>query len=272
MFDLARPELFKQAVRASFDATPPNYGSHGDFHWHFAQRLIDHTPLRTGDMILDIATGTAPAAIMAATRVRRQGFITGVDLSPGILALAQRNIAAAQLFNIALACGDAEYLPLCDSSLDGVVCSSAIVWFPNIPQALQEWRRVLRSGGWVAFSCFGGPARQTLIGLLSRLLALYGQRLPELNAPLDTPEKCRSLLESAGFANIDVRIANEQLLATTAEESFEWAWASRRRFGIDLPSQQRDQLKRQYLVEFALLVAEQELWNHDYEQFVVAYK
>jgi protein-L-isoaspartate(D-aspartate) O-methyltransferase len=272
MFDPTQPDLFKQAVRASFDATLVGYGSHGDFHWQFARRLIDHAPLRAGDLILDIATGTAPAAIMAATQVGRQGFITGIDLSPGILALAQRNIAAAQLRNIALACGDAEHLPIRDGSVDGVLCSSAIVWFPNIPQALQEWHRVLRVGGWVAFSCFGGLARQTLIDLLTRLLTPYGQVLPELNAPLNTPEKCRHLLKSAGFADVNVQIANQQQLPATAEACFEWAWASRKRFGIDLPPAQRDQLMRQYLVEFALLATDQATWNHDYEQFVVAYK
>jgi arsenite methyltransferase len=272
MFDLTQPDLFKQAVRISFDTTPPNYGSHGDFHWQFARRLIDRIPLRAGAVVLDIATGTAPAAIMAAAHTGSQGFVAGVDLAPGILALAQRNIAATQLPNIALACGDAEHLPIRDSSLDGVICSSAIVWFPNIPQALQEWRRVLRNGGWVAFSCFGGPARQTLINLLSRLLAPYGQLLPELNAPLNTPEKCRRLLEAAGFANVTMQIANQQQLPATAEESFEWAWANRKRFDIDLPPIQYDQLKREYLVEFALLAADQTTWNHDYEQFVVAIK
>src|SRR5262245_27213360 len=106
MFDLKQPVFFKQAVRTSCDTTPPGYGSQGDFHWQFAQRLIQHAPLGAGDLILDVATGTAPAAIMAATLVARRGFVAGIDLSPGILALAQRNIATARLPNIALACGD----------------------------------------------------------------------------------------------------------------------------------------------------------------------
>jgi ubiquinone/menaquinone biosynthesis C-methylase UbiE len=272
MFDVTRVEEFKHAVRASFDATPPDYGSKGDFHWQFAQRLVDRAPLRPGQVVLDIATGTAPAAIMAASRLGGRGFVVGIDLSPGILALAQRNILATHHANIALVRGDAERLPVRDSSVDGLMCSSAIVWFPDIPQALREWRRVLRTGGWVAFSCFGGLARQTLIGLLSRLLARYGRLLPELNAPLNTPEKCRRMLEAAGFRDIDVQIANQQRLPATAEESFQWAWASRRRFNIDLPPAQLAQLKRQYLVEFALLAPEQATWNHDYEQFVVASK
>jgi hypothetical protein len=56
------------------------------------------------------------------------------------------------------------------------------------------------------------------------------------------------------------------------EESFWWARASRARFNIDLPSTHLDQLRRQYLVEFALLTPDQATWNHDYKQFVVAYK
>lgn len=41
---------------------------------------------------------------------------------------------------------------------------------------------------------------------------------------------------------------------------------------LDLPPPYIDQLKRQYLVEFALLAPDQATWNHDYEQFVVAHK
>src|SRR5262245_17417453 len=117
MFDITQPDKFKHAVRASFDATPQSYGSSGDFHWQFAKRLIDHTPLRSGDLVLDIATGTAPAAIQAAAHVGSKGLVAGIDLSPGILALARRNVVASYYPNIALACGDAECLPIHDSSV-----------------------------------------------------------------------------------------------------------------------------------------------------------
>jgi ubiquinone/menaquinone biosynthesis C-methylase UbiE len=169
-FSYTEPERFKQQVRAGFDATPAYYGTEGDFHWEFAKRLIARAPLRPGQAVVDVATGTAPAAIMAAQIVGPAGSVIGIDISPGMLRHANRNIAAANVPNIHLQVGDAECLPFRESSFDGVLCSSAIAWFPDIQRALTEWHRVVQPGGWIAFSCFGGPARQTINDLVIQLL------------------------------------------------------------------------------------------------------
>src|SRR5262245_7585464 len=125
VFDLTRPDQFKQRVRASFDTTGPGYGAVGDFHWQFASRLVAHAPIQPGHLVVDIATGTAPAAIQAAPQVGSNGNIIGLDISPGMLALARRNIASEGISNISLVCGDAEALPLSESRIDGILCSSA---------------------------------------------------------------------------------------------------------------------------------------------------
>jgi ubiquinone/menaquinone biosynthesis C-methylase UbiE len=272
MFDLTQTDQFKRLVRASFDNTNPSYGTEGDFHWQFASRLIAYTPIQSGQTVVDVATGTAPAAILAAPSVGNLGRVVALDLSVGILTLAQHNIATAGITNIVLLCGDAESLPLRDAQVDGLICSSAIVWLPNIVRALHDWYRVLRPGGWLVFSCFGGLARQTVIGLLGRLLQPYGQQLPELNAPLNTPEKCQQMLATAGYTNVTVHRGQDRPLPTTAEESFAWAWASRSRFNITLAPEQVTEVQARYIVEFMQIAADQEQWNHDYEQYVVAYK
>src|SRR5215475_2571038 len=99
MFDLANPDQFKRHVRASFDTTDPNYGTNGDFHWQFASRLVMHTPIHSGDILLDVATGTAPAAILAAPLVSPRGRIVGLDISLGILAHARQHITTARVTN-----------------------------------------------------------------------------------------------------------------------------------------------------------------------------
>ena len=271
MFDLSQPDQFKQLVRASFDTTTSSYGTNGDFHWQFAARLIDHAPLQVGQTVVDVATGTAPAAILAAPIVGASGLIVAVDISSRILRLARHNSVTTGVNNIVFLCGDAEDLPFREQSVDGLLCSSAIVWFPDIPRALHDWHRVLRPQSWIAFSCFGGLARQTVIGLLGRLLKPYGQLLPELNAPLNTPEKCRLLLQRAGYTDITVYRAQEQQLPTKAEDSFAWAWAARSRFNISVSPEQYDQVRARYLAEFTQLAPRQDEWNHDYEQYVVAH-
>src|SRR5262245_43010133 len=134
MFDLTNPDQFKRLVRASFETTGSSYGTNGDFHWQFASRLVMHAPIHSAEVLLDVATGSAPAAILAAPLVSPHGRVVGLDISLGILAHARQHITTTGVRNVALLCGDAESLPLPDRCVDGILCSSAIVWLPNIPR------------------------------------------------------------------------------------------------------------------------------------------
>jgi SAM-dependent methyltransferase len=156
--------------------------------------------------------------------------------------------------------------------MEGIVSSSALVWFPNIPHALREWYRILRGGGWIAFSCFGGSARQTINEVVIDLLRPHGIAYPELTAPLNSPDKCRAMVETAGFVQVTVQTAQHQHFTTDPDASFVQAWGLPRRFNITLPPAELDTIKAQYRVRFQDLLMSQDRWNHDYEQFVVAYK
>ncbi|MCF4120733.1 methyltransferase domain-containing protein [Antribacter sp. KLBMP9083] len=72
--------------------------------------------------------------------------ITGIELSPEMLARARRT--AADLGRTAdLREGDAEHLPFPDASFDTVVCSLALCSIPDPAAAVAEMRRVLVPGG-----------------------------------------------------------------------------------------------------------------------------
>ena len=99
-----------------------------------------------------------------------------------------------------------------------------------------------------------------------------GYLLPELNTPLNRPEKCQRLVRDAGFEHVTVSTAQAQRSPGDPETSFERAWAGRTRFNIDLPAGQVAKLRAQYVAEFTRLLPQEDDWNQDYEQYVVAYK
>ena len=71
--------------------------------------------------------------------------LTGIDLSPAMLAIAQRR--AHELGRtVDLRCGNAEMLPFPDASFDTVVCTFSLCAIPDHEQALGEMVRVLRPG------------------------------------------------------------------------------------------------------------------------------
>jgi malonyl-CoA O-methyltransferase len=69
--------------------------------------------------------------------------LSGVDLSPGMLEQARKNGPAG----ISWIVGDAEHLPLPDSSVDVIFSNLMIQWCDDPGAVLRECRRILRPGG-----------------------------------------------------------------------------------------------------------------------------
>jgi hypothetical protein len=105
----------------------------------------------SGSLAVDVASGPGTSAVQVA---RETGCrVVGVDLSPESVAAAGRATAAAGLAGrVRFVCGDAEALPLPDTSADGVLCECALCTFPDKAAATREMARVLRRGGRLALS------------------------------------------------------------------------------------------------------------------------
>jgi len=72
--------------------------------------------------------------------------LTGIDLSPGMLATARQRAADLGL-EADLHVGDAERLPFADASFDTVVCAISLCTIPDPATAIGEMNRVLVPGG-----------------------------------------------------------------------------------------------------------------------------
>jgi demethylmenaquinone methyltransferase / 2-methoxy-6-polyprenyl-1,4-benzoquinol methylase len=133
--------------------------------------LVSRLPL--GGHVLDVATGTG----LVAAELLRQGFeVTGVDLSPEMLAVARRRFGdEVRLIN-----ASAEALPLASESFDHLTVTHVLRYVADPRATLAELARVVRPGGFVALLEFGvprGPARplwglyvKTVLPLAGRLL------------------------------------------------------------------------------------------------------
>jgi ubiquinone/menaquinone biosynthesis C-methylase UbiE len=95
----------------------------------------------TGDT-LEVAIGTGLNLPHYPPDVR----LTGVDLSPEMLALAEARAKEVGR-TIRLTEGDADDLPFADSSFDTAVCTYALCSVRDDARAISEMHRVLRAGG-----------------------------------------------------------------------------------------------------------------------------
>ena len=72
--------------------------------------------------------------------------LTGIDLSPDMLAVAETSAATIGR-PIDLVEGDAQDLPFAERSFDTVVCTYALCSVPDDARAISEMNRVLKRGG-----------------------------------------------------------------------------------------------------------------------------
>jgi SAM-dependent methyltransferase len=164
--------------------------------------LLDTARVAAGMRALDVATGPGVAA--AAARARG-AVVTGVDVSPGMVALA-RKAHPGIVFQEA----DIVALSFPDSTFDAVVGNFALGHFPEPEAALAECVRVLAPGGALAFSWWDQPARQRVQGLFRETIAELGlPPHPDVPQGHDTlrfsnPEAFAELLCGAGLMGVAV--------------------------------------------------------------------
>lgn len=97
---------------------------------------------RASGEVLEIAVGTGRNLSLYGDDVR----LTGIELSPEMLAIAlRRRQAAGREADLQL--GDAQALDFATSSFDSVVCTLALCTIPDDRLAIREVHRVLRPGG-----------------------------------------------------------------------------------------------------------------------------
>ena len=94
--------------------------------------------------ILDVGTGTGYFAILLAKAGHR---VTGIDLTPAMLAEAEQTAARENAPPIRFACMDAQATDFPDASFDAVVTRNLTWTLPAPETAYREWCRVLRPGG-----------------------------------------------------------------------------------------------------------------------------
>jgi SAM-dependent methyltransferase len=103
--------------------------------------------LAPGERVLDLGSGAGTDSLIAAQMVGPGGHVTGIDMTPQMLAKARAAAAEMGLGNVEFVEGEAERLPFPDESFDVVVSNGVIDLIPDKDAVFAELNRVLVSGG-----------------------------------------------------------------------------------------------------------------------------
>jgi ubiquinone/menaquinone biosynthesis C-methylase UbiE len=174
-----------------------------------ARLFLDKVSLQPGDRVLDVACGTGIVARLAAPQVGGTGRVVGVDLNPGMLAVARRHTPTEAI--VEWREGDALALPSDDSRFDVVLCQQGLQFFPDPIGALREMHRVLVPGGRLALcvwrSIEHSPCNRVTAAALSRYVGR--EAASRLHAPFSfgNPDRLRALITKAGFHDVEIQAA-----------------------------------------------------------------
>jgi len=170
--------------------------------------------------ILDLACGPGTLSRLLADAVAPDGEVVGVDLAPGMIAVA----SAAGIANAEFEVMDIETLTFGDATFDGAVCGHGLQFVPDLGRALREARRVLKPGGGLAASVPFSTAHEAAWNLLYTVLDRWVSPRAEVvdqaltrEAVLDVKSLRRAALD-AGFSSANVEVIEEEVHWESAEQ------------------------------------------------------
>ena len=155
--------------------------------------VIDAVDVSAGERVIDVATGTGNAALLAAAR---GAHVLGIDTEPALLALARGRVTAG--LDVSWIEGDAETLPVADEHADLVVSVFGAMYAADHARAARELVRVLAPGGRLALAAWTPGSVMPRMG---GVIAPYLPPPPPASGPPSRwgdPEALQVLLKDAG--------------------------------------------------------------------------
>ncbi len=168
--------------------------------------------------VLDIGCGTG--ALLPDLEVLSPGHIIGADLNLDYLYLAQAYSPGADLLG-----ANVYSLPFPDNSFDVVLCHYFLMWVNDPPHALDEMKRVTRTGGTVvAFAEPDYGGRIDHPPQFNSIREYQTSALSDAGADPLLGRKLRSLFQQAGFSEIYAGVYQGSWSSESSQEEIDSEW------------------------------------------------
>ena len=191
----------------------------------YQRRLMAAAGVGAGEHVLDIGCGNGDAS-RAAAEAAAGGSVLGVDLSSSMVERARQLAAAQGLSNVRFEQADAQVHPFERAAFDVAISRFGSMFFADPVAAFSNIAGALRPGGRIAmvvWRCLeDNEWIREIRGAMDAGRGLPAP-LPGMPGPLalGDPDHVRTVLSSAGFADVDLEAAEEPVwLGAGVDDTF----------------------------------------------------
>lgn len=178
----------------------------------WAAYLLEQASLQVNERVLDAACGTGIVARLAAQQLNGTGRVIGLDLNPGMIALAQ-SLSREGGTALEWCEGNLEALPSANGEADVVLCQQGLQFCVDRAAAVRQMRRVLKPGGRPLLSVWRDlvhcPYNNAVVNAVTQHVGAEAGKRMSAPCSLGNLEELRALLTAAEFA--DIQLKNHQI-------------------------------------------------------------
>ncbi len=135
----------------------------------------------SGFKVCDVGCGTGEISFMAAERVGAEGTVIGVDITPGMLTMAEKKMETLDLpVKVDFRVGDALDMQFEDNTFDLVTSGYMLRNVTNIKQAVSEMYRITKPGSMVIVAELSKPKNRVVRWghnfYLKKIIPIWGRK------------------------------------------------------------------------------------------------
>jgi SAM-dependent methyltransferase len=221
------PRQYKITTRAQWEEAAEAWHRWGPAieNWLGAatERMLDAAGITAGSRVLDVAAGAGGQTLAAARRAGPTGHVLATDISPAILAYAEKVATDAGLSTVSTRELDGEHLEVEEAGFDAVISRVGLIYFPDQRAALAGMHRALRPGGRISAVVYSTADRNGFFSVPVGIIRRRAQLPPPAPGQpgpfsLGAPGVAEEALGAAGFRDVTVEAVPSPVRMATAAE------------------------------------------------------
>lgn len=133
--------------------------------------------LKSGDRVLDAATGTGEPGLSAA-KIVGSGEVVGTDVAEEMVHFAEENAKKQGITNFSAVVAATSDLPFKDSSFDAAISRFGVIFAPDVLSDIKELMRVVKPGGKISAGVWAEPVKNHWATIIPKIIQEIMQTTP----------------------------------------------------------------------------------------------